>query len=136
MPEDQPQHTASAFWAIVEIFGHQRIAGLLSEQTIGGQSFVRVDVPELPARAASGYDHGEGPVSAHSKLYGGGAIYAISPVDETVARAAAMSIRHKPVDTYGIEAVMRNMPDAERARLLAGPRDGRGRDPDDDNQFD
>lgn len=120
---EQSQEKTNGFWAIVEIFGHQRIAGFLSEQTIGGQSFVRVDVPELPARPKRTYDEGEGPVSAHSKLYGGGAIYAISPVDETVARAAAMSIRHKPVDSYGIESVLRNMSPEHRSRLLAGPSD-------------
>ena len=50
MQADQQQKDAApnGFWAIVEIFGHQRIAGFLSEQTIGGQSFVRVDVPDLP----------------------------------------------------------------------------------------
>lgn len=33
-------------WAIVDLFGHTRIAGKVSEQVIGGCSFVRVDVPE------------------------------------------------------------------------------------------
>ncbi len=32
-------------WAIVELFGHQKIAGKLTEQTIGGCHFIRVDVP-------------------------------------------------------------------------------------------
>jgi hypothetical protein len=41
-------------WAIVEIFGHQRIAGRLTEQTIGGCSFVRVDVPALPQADGEG----------------------------------------------------------------------------------
>ena len=30
-------------WAIVEIFGHQTFAGRVTEQAIGGASFVRVD---------------------------------------------------------------------------------------------
>ncbi len=32
-------------FAIVELFGHQVIAGKVSEQVIGGQGFIRVDVP-------------------------------------------------------------------------------------------
>ena len=66
-----------ASWAIVELFGHQQIAGYLSEQTIGGTTFLRVDVPET-SRAA-----------AYTKLYGAGAIYAITPTTEELARAAA-----------------------------------------------
>lgn len=50
-------------WAIVEIFGHSRYAGIISEHAIGGCSFVRVDVPET----------GEEP--AFTKLFGQGAIY-------------------------------------------------------------
>lgn len=33
-------------WALVELMGHQRIAGLVSEQTIAGKGFIRVDVPK------------------------------------------------------------------------------------------
>ena len=34
-------------WAIVELFGHTRIAGHVSKFVIGGASFMRVDVPEV-----------------------------------------------------------------------------------------
>lgn len=111
---------ANGFWAIVEIFGHQRIAGFLSEQTIGGQSFVRVDVPEIATKPDGRYESGDGPVAAHSKLYGPGAIYAISPVDEALARVAAAQIRHKPVQSYGLGDALRNMPEEHRTRLLTG----------------
>lgn len=129
MNEQQAQQ--NGFWAIVEIFGHQRIAGFLSEQTVGGQSFVRVDVPELAVVPPGRYGGGDGPVAAHSKLYGGGAIYAITPVDETVAREAARQIRNKPLEAYGLDAVIRNMPEEHRSRLLAPPGDTRD---DDDGQ--
>lgn len=29
-------------WAIIDLFGHQKIAGRISEQQIGGSSFVHV----------------------------------------------------------------------------------------------
>jgi hypothetical protein len=34
-------------WALVELFGHQRIVGYLSQQTFGMGVLFRVDVPDL-----------------------------------------------------------------------------------------
>lgn len=131
--QQQAASQANGFWAIVEIFGHQRIAGFLSEQTIGGQSFVRVDVPELPA-GADEYSRRDGPIAAHSKLFGGGAIYAITPVDETIARISAQSIRHKPVTAYGVAEALKNMSQEHRTRLLTNEAFGDDVDRD-DNDF-
>ena len=75
-------------WAVVELFGHQKIAGLLTEATIGGCSFVRVDVPEI------------GDDAGFTKLYGNGAIYAISFVSEDIARLVAQHYTVKPVQNY------------------------------------
>lgn len=77
-------------WCIVELFGHQRIAGRVTEQTIGGCAFVRVDVPAV------------GDVPAYTRLFGNGAIYAINPVTEEVARASANAYRAVPVSPYEI----------------------------------
>ena len=77
-------------WAIVELFGHQRIAGRLTEQTIGGCNFVRVDVPEVNGN------------QAFTKLFGQGAIYAITFVDEAIAKAAVDKMRPRPVSVYDI----------------------------------
>ena len=72
------------------MFGHQRIAGRVTEQTIGGCNFARVDVPEVNGH------------QGFTKLYGQGAIYAITFVDETIARAAVDKMRPRPVTTYDI----------------------------------
>ncbi|MEN6440921.1 MAG: hypothetical protein ABFD97_20315 [Syntrophobacter sp.] len=83
-------------WAIVELFGHQQIAGMISEQAIGGASFVRVDVPELPG--SQGF----------TKFYGGSAIYAITPTDEATATIAALNIKTRPVSVWTVpEATVR-----------------------------
>ncbi len=81
-------------WAVVELFGHQRIAGLLSEQVIGGCNFLRVDVP-----AAGGQ-------KTFTKLYGQGAIYAISFVEEAIARELAAQLRARPVEVYELSNLL------------------------------
>jgi hypothetical protein len=75
-------------WCIVELFGHNIMAGLVSEQVIGGQAFVRVDVPATDQQPA------------FTKFYGSGAIYAMTPCDEVTARAAVIGLRQKPIETY------------------------------------
>lgn len=82
-------------WALIELFGHQRIAGLVTEQTVGGCAFLRVDVP-----AVNG-------TSAFTKLYGQGAIYAITFTTEQVARAAVEAFRVRPISEYEVPALAR-----------------------------
>lgn len=75
-------------WAVVELFGHQRIAGKVSEATIGGCAFVRVDVPDVPGLEPDAPPRSRG----YTKYFGNGAIYAMTPCDEDVARLAVAEI--------------------------------------------
>lgn len=75
-------------WAVIELFGHSQIVGEVSEQSIGGCSFIRVDVPELNDQVA------------YTKFYGNGAIYAMTPVSEEIARHALECITPKPINQY------------------------------------
>jgi hypothetical protein len=88
-------------WAVVELFGHNVIAGRVSEQTIGGATFVRVDVPEIEDRPA------------FTKFFGGAAIYAITPTGEAEARAACERLRVRPVQPYVIPDLSLPNPDDE-----------------------
>ena len=82
MPENtQPLET----WAIVEVMGHKKFAGFVSEQTIGGAALIRVDVPETT-------QPNEILTKAYSKLIGVGSIYCITPCTEEVARACAQAL--------------------------------------------
>ena len=78
-------------WAIVELFGHQKIAGRVSEQSIGGCSFVRVDVPETKR------------VPAFSRLFGNGAIYSMTVTDERSAKMAAEMFTPEPMDKWTVD---------------------------------
>ena len=82
-------------FALIEIFGHTRIAGKVTEQVIAGTGFIRVDVPELPPTKY----HDE-PVKPITKFYGPSAIYSITPVDEATCVAAAQALRVAPVSMY------------------------------------
>ena len=88
-------------WALVELFGHSRIAGKVSEQVIGGCAFVRVDVPEI---------NGQQPLT---KLYGNGAIYAMTIVDEETARAAASQFQVKPIDVWSARRMLESAKEEE-----------------------
>lgn len=75
-------------YAIVELFGHQVIAGAVSKVEPFGAPMVQVDVPAI------------GQQPAFSKLLNPSAIYGLTYVSEDVARMAATEARHKPVAVY------------------------------------
>lgn len=87
----------SAFeaWAIVDLFGHQQLAGRVSEQQVAGVMFVRVDVPAV------------GALPAHSRLFSPKAIYGITPTTEEIARAVAHQKRSDPVTALALPAPAR-----------------------------
>jgi hypothetical protein len=82
-------------WAILDLFGHQKIAGRVSEQQIGGSSFVRVDVPEVEGQPA------------YTKLFGPGSIYSITITDEVTARAAAAYWRPVPMEQWTVREMLK-----------------------------
>jgi hypothetical protein len=80
-------------WCVVEIMGHKRFAGLVTEQAIGGASFVRVDVPEITT------DKGI-TLPAFSKLFGASSIYCLSPCTEETARRFAAALQAEAFSRY------------------------------------
>jgi len=88
-------------WAIVELFGHSRIAGRVTEQTIGGCSFVRVDVPAVEQN------------QPFTKLYGQGAIYALTFTDEAAATLAAKAIQAQPINVWELQQAMKALPSGD-----------------------
>jgi hypothetical protein len=84
-------------WAIVELFGHQKVAGKCTEQNIAGVNMLRVDIPETVNQPG------------FTKFYGGASIYAINPVTEEVAKAMAANYEVKPITSWDIKEVTRKM---------------------------
>jgi hypothetical protein len=77
-------------WCIVELMGHNVIAGYVTEQVIGGAAMLWVDVPAIPDETRQ----------AFTKFFAPSAIYGITPTSEEHARTAAEKIRARPVDLW------------------------------------
>ena len=85
MSEKQEKFEA---WGLLELFGHQRLAGLLTEQNIGGCHFIRIDVPAVKD------------VQGYTRFFSNGAIYGMTILTEEVARAMAENMLARPVQAY------------------------------------
>jgi hypothetical protein len=89
-------------FAIIELFGHNKMAGKVTEQVIGGSSFVRVDVPNTEASPA------------FTRLLHANAIYAINPVTEEVATGYASRLQVKPIDAWDAREVLKRIDDMKK----------------------
>jgi hypothetical protein len=84
-------------WALIELFGHQRIAGKVTPCELGAGTLVRIDVPAVGDRAPL------------TKFYNVKAIYGITPVDQATCERMARDIRAEPINEYSLQAEMRRL---------------------------
>jgi hypothetical protein len=78
-------------WALIELFGHQRIVGKVTEASIAGGAFVRVDVPNSDG------------TTRFTRFYGPSAIYSINPVSREIALVLAERQNVEPVSRYELK---------------------------------
>lgn len=95
-------------WAIVELFGHQKIGGHVTTQLFGVAVMLRVDVPEFEtSQKRYGYDErdpdsGRAGIEevikspAYTRYFGAGAIYAINPSTEEFVRKMLHTMSSPP----------------------------------------
>lgn len=83
-------------WAILELMGHRKLAGKVTEAAIGGGSFVRIDMPMNDG-------------SMSTQFYSPGSIYCITPTTEEIARAMAKGYQPEPVNRWELKQL--SMPD-------------------------
>jgi hypothetical protein len=74
-------------WCVLELMGHRRLAGMVTEVEIAGSGMLRIDVP--------GED---GPTA--TQFYSPSAVYAITPTTEAIARGFARRYRPEPVQRW------------------------------------
>lgn len=80
-------------WAILELMGHVKLAGYVTEEELFGTKVGRIDIP--------GDENGEGAVTQY---FGGQSIYRLTPVTEETARAFAEGHRPRPVQRWELPA--------------------------------
>lgn len=73
-------------WAIVELMGHVRMGGRVSEEERFGTKMGRIDIPR-----------GEG---FYTQYFGGQSVYRITIVEEAAARGVAAAMSLEPVHTW------------------------------------
>jgi hypothetical protein len=84
-------------WFIVELLGHRRLAGYVTEQTIAGAGFLRIDVP----------GHGAEPIA--TQFFAPSSVYALTPTTEDMARRVAEASRIEPVKEWELPS-QRSLP--------------------------
>lgn len=74
-------------WAIVELMGHVRVAGRVTEEEHFGAKLGRIDIPA--------HDGG-----FTTQFFGGSSVYRLTPTTEDIARAVALHSQPEPVHRF------------------------------------
>lgn len=94
MSEDRKEPFAS--WAILELLGHRRLAGYVTEQEVAGAGMLRIDVPMPDGKTAT-------------QFYSPAALYCLTPTTEEIARAVALRGTPAPVHAWELPAPTRTV---------------------------
>jgi hypothetical protein len=77
-------------WAILELMGHVRLAGKVTEEEHFGAKLGRIDIPN-----ADGFT---------TQYFTGGSIYRLTPTTEEIARGVALRNQPEPVHRWELPA--------------------------------
>jgi len=77
-------------WAIVELMGHVKLAGFVTEEELFGGKIGRIDIPTEEGKGITQY-------------FGGHTVYRITPVSEETARMYAARNQPRPVYVYELK---------------------------------
>lgn len=102
-------------WGILELMGHVRLAGRVTEESLFGTALGRIDIP-----------NGEG---FTTQYFGGSSVYRITPTTEEIARLVAIHNQPEPVHRWELPAP--RVPEA-----VADAATGWGQGDGDDDTFD
>lgn len=79
-------------WAVLELLGHRRLAGYVTTESLGGASFLRIDVPK-------------GDDDVTTQYYSPSSAYSLTPCTEEVARTVARRDQPEPLHYFELPRV-------------------------------
>lgn len=79
-------------WAILELLGHVRVAGRVTEEERFGTKMGRIDIPTEGGTFTTQY-------------FGGGSVYRLTPTTEEIAREVARSSQPRPVAQWELRGL-------------------------------
>lgn len=94
-------------WAILELMGHVKLGGIVTEVEMFGAKLGRIEVP-----TATGFV---------TQFFGGGSVYRLTPTTEAIARLVAQSNAPAPINRWELPQLA----------AASGAPDPRGDDEDD-----
>ena len=80
-------------WVVLELMGHRKLAGFLTEQEIAGKSFLRLDVHDVENDTVI------------TQFYSADSVYCITPVTEEMANQVSKIYRPEPVNRFEFPAL-------------------------------
>lgn len=78
-------------YAILELMGHRRLGGYVRETTFAGAACVRIDIPKPEAECWRTTDAPRVEEVLATSIYGGAAIFCMTPCKAAMARAVAVN---------------------------------------------
>ncbi len=100
------EETGTGNWALIDLMGHTRYAGLLSLHIFGSASLLRVDIPEITTQDGCGETQ---TIEAQTITFNPNAIHSIKYVSEETALMVAKQIKVRPISEYDIRRDAENL---------------------------
>ncbi len=85
-------------WAILELLGHVKVAGLVTEETHFGTALGRIDIPTADGAFITQY-------------FGGSSVYRLTPTTEAIARSVAERNQPTPAHRWELPALPAQQPE-------------------------
>ncbi len=86
--ENQKSEGSFEGWVILEVMGHRKLGGYLTEQTIAGKAFIRLDVTNTKGKQTA------------TQFYSPESVYCITPTTEKIAVGYGTNNQPQPVQWW------------------------------------